>query len=235
MAAVFEPRKGLEMEQAPPKHQAFYTKHEGYQKFIQAMHDLKIAPGSTVTQTDLCEILEMSVTPLRECLVLLEEYGLVTVRPRAGVQVVNPDVSFFRENMQFRTLIETNALSSFVEKADMSFLEPLRRSHEDCLDRVSTAKDPESISKEVAALDRILHVEIVEAMRNRSISAVHHRLLDNFNLSKLVHIQLTYRENTADTIKEHLLLIDAAMNRDQTAAHDALRSHLRASTHRTFT
>lgn len=223
------------MEHAARKYQAFNAKDEGYQEFLRAMHDRKIAPGSTVTQTDLCEILDMSVTPLRECLVLLEEYGLVEVRPRAGVRVVDPDITFFRENMQFRTLIESSALSSFVEKADISFLESIRSSHEECLCRVSTAEDQLGISREVAVLDRMLHVEIVKALRNRSISAAHLRLLDNFNLSKLVHIQLTYRENTGDTIEEHLLLINAAINRDQKAASAALKAHLRASTHRTFT
>jgi len=223
------------MEQTPRQYQAFTANNEGYQKFIRAMHDRKIAPGSTVTQTDLCDILGMSVTPLRECLVLLEEYGLVEIRPRAGVRVVDPDVSFFRQNMQFRNVIETSALPSFVEKADMNFLEPLRLAHEDCRDRLTAAKDPEGISQEVSALDRTLHVEIVKTLRNRSISAAHLRLLDNFNLSKLVHIQLTYRENPLDTIEEHLQLIAATIDRDQKAASAALRSHLRASTHRTFT
>ena len=223
------------MEHAPNNYQAFKASDEGYQKFLRAMHGHKIAPGSTVTQTDLCEILDMSVTPLRECLVLLEEYGLVEVRPRAGVRVVYPDISFFRENMQFRTIIETNALPNFVEKADIDFLESLRSSHEDCLNRISTGEDPERISIELYALDRVLHTGIVKALRNQSISAAHTRLQDNIHLSRLVHVQLTYRNSTMDTIEEHLLLIDAAIKRDEKAASAALKTHLRASTHRTFT
>lgn len=232
---TFGAREGPRMEQTPKKYQAFNANDEGYQKFLRAMHDHKIIPGSVVTQTDLCDILDMSVTPLRECLVLLEEYGLVEVRPRAGVRVVYPDISFFRENMQFRTVIESNALSSFVEKADINFLESLRSSHEDCLNRITTTENPEKISLELYELDRILHLAIVNALHNRSIAAAHLRLKDNLTLSKLVHVQLTYRENTLDTIEEHLLLIDAAIRRDKKAANDALRSHLRASTHRTFT
>jgi len=223
------------MLHAPKKYQAFNAKDEGYQRFLRAMFDRKIAPGSTVTQTDLCKIMNMSVTPLRECLVLLEEYGLVEVRPRAGIRVVFPDISFFRENMQFRTMIETNALPNFVEKADIDFLESLRSSHEDCLSRISTGEDPERISVELYELDRILHTEIVKALHNQSISAAHTRLQDNIQLSRLVHVQLTYRISTTDTIEEHLLLIDAAIKGDSIAASAALKSHLRASTHRTFT
>ena len=223
------------MEHAPKIFQAFHATDAGYQRFHQALLDRKITLGSTVTQNDLCEILDMSVTPLRECLVLLEECGLVEVRPRAGVRVVYPDVSVFRENMQFRTVIESNALPSFVEKADLNFLESLRSTHEDCLNRISTAEDSEAISAEMCVLDRALHAGIVEALRNRSISAAHTRLQDNIHLSRLVHVQLTYRENTFDTIEEHLLIINAAIQRDKKAANAALRSHLRASTHRTFT
>ena len=222
------------MEHAAKKYQAFNSKDEGYERFLRALFDHKITLGSTVTQTDLCNILDISVTPLRECLVLLEEYGLVEVRPRSGVRVVYPDASFFRENMQFRSIIETNALPSFVEKSDINFLESLRRSHEDCLNRISTTEDPESIALEFIVLDRTLHTEIVKALHNRSISAAHLRLQDNLHLSKLVHVQLTYRDNTFDTIEEHLLLINAAIKRDMEATNAALKSHLRASTHRTF-
>jgi len=232
---IFEAREGPGMVHTQKKYQAFNAKDEGYQRFLRAMFDSKIAPGSTVTQTDLCKIMNMSVTPLRECLVLLEEYGLVEVRPRAGDRVVYPDISFFRENMQFRTVIESNALPSFVEKADINFLESLRRSHEDCLNRISTAEDPDKISLALYVLDRTLHAEIVKALHNRSISAAHTRLQDNIHLSRLVHVQLTYRNSTMDTIEEHLLLIDAAIKRDEKAACAALKTHLRASTHRTFT
>jgi DNA-binding GntR family transcriptional regulator len=224
------------MEHAQQEYQAFNAKDEGYQRFLKALREGDIGPGSKVTQTDLCDILKMSVTPLRECLVLLEEYGLVEVRPRAGVRIVYPDISFFRENMQFRTIIESNALPSFVEKAEPEFLLSLRKTHEECRERCRTIDDFISIyPEELHSLDTSLHAGIVEALQNKSISAAHIRLHDNLSICKLVHIQRTYRRDLLDTIDEHLVLIDAMLERNIDVALDALNAHLRASTYRTFT
>ena len=74
------------------------TNTTGYRRFRQAMQEGRLQPGMIVTQNELCAILGISLTPLRETLVLLEEFGLVEVKPRAGIRVVYPEVTFIREN-----------------------------------------------------------------------------------------------------------------------------------------
>ena len=178
----------------------------------------------------------MSMTPIRECLILLEEYGLVEVRPRAGVQIVSPDISFFRSNMQFRTIIERAALPSFIEKYDHRFLMSLKEEHEKIREEFLAIDDFRGIFP--AALheqDRALHGGIVKALHNKSIAAVHDRVQDNLSLSKLVHVHLTYRQNLLDTVDEHLALMNAILAGDVNGALAAHNAHLRASTHRTFT
>lgn len=231
----FEAREGSEMEHTKTKYRAFGSNNEGYQTFLRSMHEGIIEPGSTVTQTELCKKMNMSVTPLRECLVLLEEYGLVEVRPRAGIKIVYPDISFFRSNMQFRTIIEKSALPSFVEKSEDEVLDSLQLEHIEGREKIQKLDDISSTVEELAKLDKYLHSNIVEALHNTSISAAHHRLQDNLSLCKLVHTELTYRQNLIDTYDEHLVLIEAVKERDYNAAIAALNAHLRASTYRMFT
>ena len=49
--------------------------NEGYRRFRDAMQNGKLQAGMVVTQNELCDLLGLSLSPLRETLVLLEEFG----------------------------------------------------------------------------------------------------------------------------------------------------------------
>lgn len=207
----------------------------GYLRFLAAFRDGLVKPGEVVTQQDLCRILGLSLTPLRECLVLLEDYGLVEVRPRSGIRIVYPEISFFRENMQFRTIIEARAVARHAEDADPAPVAALRRDHLDCLLRLQSDEDLATIKPAMRTLDQVLHAAIVAALHNRAITAAHARLQDNLSIAKQVHQQAVFRRQLIETVNEHVAILDAVLARDPAAAVRALESHLRSSTHRTFT
>ena len=56
--------------------------NEGYRRFREAMQAGKLQAGMVVTQNELCDLLGLSLSPLRQTLVLLEEFGLVEIKPR---------------------------------------------------------------------------------------------------------------------------------------------------------
>ena len=94
------------------------------------MQEGRLQPGMIVTQNELCAILGISLTPLRETLVLLEEFGLVEVKRRAGIQIVYPEVAFIRENYQFRSVIELHAIRAFLPRAGRQWLADMRARHQ---------------------------------------------------------------------------------------------------------
>ena len=94
------------------------------------MQEGRLQPGMIVTQNELCAILGISLTPLRETLVLLEEFGLVEVKRRAGIQIVYPEVAFIRENYQFRSVIELHAIRAFLPRAGRQWLADMRTRHQ---------------------------------------------------------------------------------------------------------
>lgn len=114
--------------------------HEGYRRFREALQKGRLQPGMLLTQNELCELLDLSMSPLRETLVLLEEYGLVEIKPRSGIRIVFPEVAFIRENFQFRIMIETHAMRTFGDKMTDAWLSNMRQRHEEC--RVAL-QDPE--------------------------------------------------------------------------------------------
>lgn len=204
----------------------------GFEKFIQAVGTGRLLPGTTLTQAQLCDLLELSLTPLRETLVLLEEYGLIEVKQRAGVTILNPELSFVRENYQFRILIEEEALRSFVTNVPKGWLEAVRDRHLFLMDRLE--KTPDSMDDVTAfvVLDQFVHSSFVEALNNKSILATHNRLQQNIRMVRTMQRSAAYVDNLLRAANEHLALFEQIKDKDHEKAAQCLRRHFEASIYR---
>jgi DNA-binding GntR family transcriptional regulator len=205
----------------------------GYRRFRQAMQQGRLKPGMIVTQNELCAILGISLTPLRETLVLLEEFGLVEVKRRAGIQIVYPEVAFIRENYQFRSVIELHAIRTFLPHADRQWLADMRNRHRGVLEAASSDLAAADLNDSFVKLDSDMHVSFVEALENRAISAVYARIMDNINLARQVHDRSAVRTRVIDSVREHLSILDSLEKGDVEGAAANLEAHFRASAYRT--
>ncbi len=208
--------------------------HEGYRRFREALQKGTLQAGMVVTQNELCDLLGLSLSPLRETLVLLEEFGLVEIKPRTGIRIVYPEVAFIRENFQFRIMIETTALRMFGDTVTEEWLANMRGRHEDYRRELQESASFEEALGHVVALDRKLHRDIVELMENRAILETHSRLQENLSMARRVHQKSIYRSQLLDSIDEHMRVIASLEQRDVVGAISNLEAHFRASTHRTF-
>ena len=205
----------------------------GYRRFRQAMQEGRLQPGMIVTQNELCAILGISLTPLRETLVLLEEFGLVEVKRRAGIQIVYPEVAFIRENYQFRSVIELHAIRAFLPRAGRQWLADMRGRHQDLRDAASNEVVAADLNTTFMTLDSDMHVSFVEALENRAISAAYARIMDNINLARQVHDRTALRTRVLDSLREHLSILDSIEKGDAEGAVTNLELHFRASAYRT--
>lgn len=208
--------------------------NDGYRRFREALQNGTVKAGMNVTQSELCDLLGMSMSPLRETLVLLEEFGLVEIKPRTGIRIVYPEVAFIRENFQFRIMIETNALRSFGDKVTEEWLYSTRARHDECRALLQDPVGFETAMGRIAAVDRRMHRDIVEALDNRTILDTHERLQDNLSMARRVHQRSVYRGQLIDTIDEHMRVIESLEKHDVEGAIVNLEAHFRGSTHRTF-
>jgi len=208
--------------------------NEGYQRFREAMQSGRLEAGMVVTQNELCDLLGLSLSPLRETLVLLEEFGLVEIKPRTGIRIVYPEVAFIRENYQFRIMIETYALRAFGETVTPEWLASMRARHDDCRAALTGAVDFEQAQTQIITLDRKMHRDIVEALDNRAILATHTRIQENLGMVRRVHRRAIFRNQLIDTIDEHMRVIASLEQGDVPGAVANLEAHFRGATHRTF-
>ena len=197
------------------------------------MQEGRLQPGMVVTQNELCAILGISLTPLRETLVLLEEFGLVEVKRRAGIQIVYPEVAFIRENYQFRSVIELHAIRAFLPRASRQWLADMRTRHYELRGVASSDITPPDLNRTFMTLDSDMHVSFVEALENRSISAAYARIMDNINLARQVHDRTALRTRILDSLGEHMTILDSIERGDAEGAVANLELHFRASAYRT--
>lgn len=206
----------------------------GYRKFRQALQDGKLTAGMTLTQSELCELLGVSLSPLRETLVLLEEFGLVEIKPRTGIRIVYPEVAFIRENFQFRMIIEVHAIRVFASSVSREWLDTMISRHEAVRSELLRAEVVETVQAGHFALDRRMHREFVESLDNRAILDAHNRLQDNIDMARRVHQSSVFRGQLIDTIDEHLKIISCLEQRDMEGAAASLSAHFRGAISRTF-
>ncbi len=204
----------------------------GFEKFVEAVGNGRLRPGTTLTQAQLCDFLDVSLSPLRESLVLLEEYGLIEVKQRSGITIINPELSFVRENYQFRILIEIEALRAFVANVPDGWLAAVRDRHKTVMASMDKGKRNMEAIEAFVALDQFVHFSFVSALGNKSILATHNRLQQNIRMVRAIQGTTAYENNLLEAGREHLELFERIEANDLEGASRCLRRHFESSIYR---
>jgi DNA-binding GntR family transcriptional regulator len=172
--------------------------------------------GVRLYQEDLAERFETSITPVREALRQLQAEGLLDGRSHRGVTVTTPDVERIKSIYVLRRLVEPYAARRAALR--LSRQEFARaRSINDALRRAQREKDQLLARR----LNRDFHFVFYEACGLPTLVAEIERLWVSFPWSEL-HVVLR-----ADSVREHVRILDAVMRDDGDEIEAALAEHLR--------
>lgn len=206
----------------------------GYERFREALVDGRIKLGASLTQGELCVILGMSLSPMRETMTLLQHEGLITVRKRSGIRVFAPDVDFFRANFQMRTLIEKEAVKRFARNAPLAILGGQLDDHERCIADMEQARDASDLVPRVGSLEDGFHFAIAHAFDNPVMADAHRRAYSNMRLFRIAHPVPYTLDSQSAALREHVKVLRCCLDRDASGAHEALDEHFRSVMNRVF-
>ena len=209
--------------------------HPGYLAFIDALVTGRLKLGQTLKQEELCEILGISLSPMREATTLLEAEGLITVRRRIGISIFYPDVKFVGNTFQFRGLLEREGLTKFARTVDAGWLAKTRADHLAIIDYLHGASDPAAYREPMRLLERDFHGSFISALENHQINTIYERLTQKMFLIRLINMEAVGPENSIQSMLEHLAVLDALDRRDGEGATAALDKHLQGVLHRVLT
>ena len=209
-------------------------KAQDLEHFVQSILSEKIKVGEVIRQSDLCEVLGTSLSPLRELLVLLEELELVEVKPRAGYKIIYPDIEFMRENMQFRVMIEKHAIEPFVEDVTDDWIESQITQHKSAIHGIETSEDLKAVNAFVVDIDRAFHRTLVAALKNKAISKAHEYTQTKLSIARQVHRRIPPRKTNMNAMLEHITILDALKRRDVAEVTTTLDAHFTSSIRNTL-
>ena len=97
-----------------------------YQKIRKGILNGTWAPGQSLTELMLSQLLQVSRTPVREALHQLELEGLIELRPNRGAVVIGINTSDIEDIYEIRTLLEERVAQRACLRAEAQDIETLR-------------------------------------------------------------------------------------------------------------
>lgn len=201
-----------------------------YDRILEALFDRKVQAGAFVSQGELSEIVDVPVAPIRDALRVLEAEGILVIHPRSGIQFVRPGLELTRSTYQFRSILEKAAVRVYAEQGDEQEMAELLARHKALMAAIEVSGLNQDGLAEMESLETLLHNAVIGILRNSLIETSYRRMHNYLRLLRLD------RKLTAPlalrTIREHIEIIEACLQRDAVRAEAALDAHFQAAMQR---
>lgn len=194
------------------------TKTEAaFQAIRSAIEEGHYRPGERLPLHRLIADLEMSPTPIREALRLLQADGLVHHEPHHGVAVAAYEPETADEVHRLRLALEPLAVELAVERGTDEQLSEVGRLH----DVLRRAVQQEPMRTDVAALNAAWHRSLYACAGSRHLGDFIARLWTSIPVEALWQNRRAH-----DSIAEHAGVMDAVERRDGARARNLMREHV---------
>jgi DNA-binding GntR family transcriptional regulator len=177
----------------------------------------ELAPGERLRVEELARELDMSPTPIREGLRVLQADGLVNYRAHYGIVVAEITSEQIKEIYRLRTLLEPAAVELAVPQLDDAQLSELERLHD--LHAVALSSNRPGA---IAQLNSEWHWALYDASGSPLLNDFIHRLWETFPWRTMWalpgRIELSHRQ--------HARVMKAIRARDAARAAEQMRLHV---------
>ncbi|MBA2961507.1 MULTISPECIES: GntR family transcriptional regulator [Ramlibacter] len=186
----------------------------------QMLVEGRIRPGAKLNERELCEVLEVSRTPLREAIKMLAAEGLVELVPHRGAIAVELDEQAVRNTFEVMGGLEALSGELAAQRITDAELAEIRAMHFEML-AAFTRRDLPAYYR----LNARIHSAINAAAKNPVLAATYERI--NARLQALRFRSNQDEQKWKVAIREHEAMIDALAARDPAAMRRVLAIHLK--------
>lgn len=185
----------------------------------------ELPAGSDHLESELAEHLDMSRTPVREAILMLEGQGLLEMRPRKGVRILplSPDdmAEIYDVLTELESLAAENAASFGYTEDDLAGLAEAIND----MDKAIAALDLDTW----AEADDRFHKELVRLGGNSRVRAIVDRMSDQVRRARAT--TLTLRPLPTKSNEDHRKVYQAIKQGDAVTARETHRAHRRHAKH----
>jgi DNA-binding GntR family transcriptional regulator len=182
----------------------------------------KFPAGTRLIERELCEMMGVSRTSLREALRELQADGLITLQPNKGMSVSVVTEETARSIYEVRAMLEGLAARLFARHATPEQMSELRRS----VDKLAEVYDNFSSEAFIAAKTHFYDV-LLEGAGNPVAADMLRRI--HTRVSQLRVVSLSSAERAQQSIRELREFLDALEKRDEERAWQVCVAHVEAA------
>jgi DNA-binding GntR family transcriptional regulator len=179
----------------------------------------QLTPGKWIREQALADKLNVSRTPLREALKMLELEGLIRLLPNRGAVVTELTVEEVKEKLEVLAVLEALAGKLACQKASDAELAEIRALHYEMLAWFSRQNRLEYFK-----LNQRIHLAIVAASGNRTLVATHARI--NAQLYRVRFQSNLQNQLWGTAVDEHEEMLAALEARNSEAMSMCMLNHL---------
>ncbi|MBK8020650.1 MAG: GntR family transcriptional regulator [Chloroflexi bacterium] len=179
-------------------------------------------PGDRLVQNDLAEQLGVSRTPIREALHQLAKEGLVTISPYRGASVASFEPADLEGIYHIRIALESYAARLVARNITSQEIATLREILAE-MERAYNDGEPDVLLE----VNRKFYMHMYQATRQPRL---YEMIINHLDLSRQYRRLYFYIEHlAANTVQEHVKMIEAMASGDENAADMLMRTGLEAT------
>ena len=192
------------------------------QRLRQAILTGHFRPGDRLIERELCALLGVSRTPVREALRYLEEHGLVVNIPQKGLVVATMTGAEAREVYEVRAAVESLACRLFAERATSDQQAALQ----EAVTALEVALEANEVPLLVAAKEQFYAV-LLSGATNRTLTVIADSLRNR--VTWLRYLTLAQPGRAHESVAEMRAILAAVLDRDVERARGASVEHVEAA------
>ena len=193
-------------------------KNLAYKEIKEMFLSCRFSPGTMLSENEIARTLDMSRTPVREALQVLQNEGFVTVCPKQGVRFQGLTTTELREILELRAAVEGYVTAACLPLSERRLAE---------VEAIIELQRPCSVSGDVETYlvhDAAFHNYFVGLYGNSLISAVIRSISERFRSVGLQVLQDA--ESVRLSFQGHLAIMEAVRAADASAALRAVHAHI---------
>jgi DNA-binding GntR family transcriptional regulator len=179
-------------------------------------------PGYRFTEESLCKEFEVSRSPVRETLRMLEEHGLVDKVPYRGCTVKQPDLQAIGELYDVRLIMELAVVERLAVQGLSAAIFSALRDEWTSLGAVESYAEVDGAK--LADTDRAFHEALAAAAGNATLLELLRDVNDRLHFIRMTDI--TSVERLGETCREHLRILDQIVAGDPAQAAASMRANI---------
>ena len=199
-----------------------------YKKIKQSILDGDIMRGSWLQEDQVCKMLAVSRTPVREAFNRLSGEGLLEIFPRKGARIIDMSGTQIDALYEARALVELayfeKSATVFTLKEYEQFLNELRNFEEKILNTPEHSEKWEEFRKDFSHWDRFFHDKLLMACGNEYWIKAYFQIRDLIIISS--NVRSFAKESINSAMQEHHQILDALCDRRYAEARKLLAEHI---------